>query len=200
MYVQQEYTAEDVVFGAEFENKVSPPTGTWVAIKFANLIDPALLTDVYAAKPWLYSPTLCAMNVVNVVPAPKGSAFSSPIPSVRTPVDKTGSLEGFTSGPDTAFSSRKQLEKSGSVSETTFGKGGDLPGVPSLGTWVPGEIKEDTSLLCSSGPTPFATDSIAGRRKAFQSQKLRRSTTLNPENVYNFEVYLILCFCFSITA
>lgn len=32
---KKEYTAGDILFGAEFEKKVSPPTGCWVAIKFA---------------------------------------------------------------------------------------------------------------------------------------------------------------------
>ena len=49
-----------------YYNIVSPPTGAWVAIKFANLIDPALATDIYAEKPWLYSPLLCSMNTVSV--------------------------------------------------------------------------------------------------------------------------------------
>lgn len=35
---KKEFTADDIVFGAEFEHKVSPPTGAWLAIKFANLI------------------------------------------------------------------------------------------------------------------------------------------------------------------
>ncbi len=157
-----------------------------MAIKFANLIDPALLTDVYAAKPWLFSPTLCAMNVVNVVQGPVGGLAPSVIPSVQTPVDKTGSQDGFTAGPDTSFPGRKEAEKTGSKSVTTFGEG-VLPGTPALGEWIPGEIKEDTALFATA-PAPFATDSIAGRRKAFQSQKLRRSTVLSPENVYNFEV------------
>ncbi|KAI8928416.1 hypothetical protein BC831DRAFT_397511 [Entophlyctis helioformis] len=59
---KHEYTAEDVVFGAEFDRKVSPPTGAWVALKFANLIDPALQADMYGEKPWLFSPILCSMN------------------------------------------------------------------------------------------------------------------------------------------
>ncbi|KAJ3201997.1 hypothetical protein HK099_002026 [Clydaea vesicula] len=63
---KQEFTAEDIVFGTEFEHKVSPPTGAWVAIKFATLIDPALQTDIYCDKPWLYSPLLCAMNIVKI--------------------------------------------------------------------------------------------------------------------------------------
>ncbi|KAJ3181940.1 hypothetical protein HDU85_003457 [Gaertneriomyces sp. JEL0708] len=74
---KKEYTADDVVFGAEFEKKVAPPTGAWVAIKFANLIDPALKTDVYAEKPWLWSPVLCAMNIVNVAKAKKPFTASS---------------------------------------------------------------------------------------------------------------------------
>ena len=73
-----------MVFGAEFERKLSPPTGAWVAIKFANLIDPALTTDLYSDTPWLYSPILCSMNVVNVQPATE--SVSSIVPAKQSRV------------------------------------------------------------------------------------------------------------------
>lgn len=57
------------MFGAIFERKVNPPMGTWVAFKMVNVIDPAVRYDLYAEKPWILSPALCAMNTVNVRPA-----------------------------------------------------------------------------------------------------------------------------------
>lgn len=65
----QEYDGDDVLFGAVFESKVSPPTGSWIAMKVAAMIDPAMQSDLYGESPWFLSPMLCSMNACNVRPA-----------------------------------------------------------------------------------------------------------------------------------
>jgi len=88
---KKEVNVNDLVFGAEFDRKVNPPTGSWVAMKFANLIDPALSADIYAEKPWLFSPLLCSMNIVNVKPAPLATISSVPAVSSSTPSPSSAS-------------------------------------------------------------------------------------------------------------
>ena len=172
------------MFGGEFERKVSPPTGAWVAVKFANLIDPALLTDLYSDNPWLYSPILCAMNVVNVQPA-LGS-LNSVIPSKqRTSVSSSANTTVL--GPDLSIPNIQTINSKNEISFATFNK--EAPNV--LGTWVPGEMQENTTLLYSESSSPFPSDSIHGRRKHFQSAKARKELILTPDNVYNLEVNII---------
>lgn len=177
-----------MVFGAEFERKVSPPTGAWLAIKFANLIDPALLTDLYSDAPWLYSPILCSMNIVNVQPASESINSIVPAKHNRISVSSTSGDSSSISfaGPDLSDPIRLKPDLKDLVSFPTFNKA--APSV--LGQWVPGEMPENTTLLFSSSSPPFPSDSIHGRRKHFQSAKARKSVILSPDNVYNMEVSL----------
>lgn len=55
-------------FGAEFENRINPPMGSSIGLKIARLIDPALEADLFCEKPWLRSPLLCGMNVLQALP------------------------------------------------------------------------------------------------------------------------------------
>ncbi|KAI8826998.1 NADH(P)-binding-domain-containing protein [Fimicolochytrium jonesii] len=184
---KHEYTANDVVFGSAFEHKVTPPTGAWVAIKFANLIDPALKSDIYADKPWLWSPALCSYNIVNVTKAsapvkgahpavtetPAGSPTSSPVqlsvPDVTKPADAS-----------------KEISKPRKTILETNTETDDL-----LGKWVwvgPEELQENNTLLFD-GKTPVPADGIAERRKYFQKESVRKATILKPENLYNVEMF-----------
>jgi hypothetical protein len=54
-------------------------------MKFAALIDPALQNDLYAERPWLFSPILCAMNTVNV--SLTNNPMSNPAEPVAVPHD-----------------------------------------------------------------------------------------------------------------
>ncbi|KAI9099510.1 hypothetical protein DFS34DRAFT_693906 [Phlyctochytrium arcticum] len=182
---KHEYTADDVVFGSEFERKVSLPSGSWIAMKFANVIDPALKNDVYADKPWLWSPALCSMNIVNVVKA------TSPIVNAHPAAEpkSTSPDAAPTKGPDTQQPKRPNSELSKRRSSV---KG---PVVPDkvLTPWLWGsgeELEEDTTLLVDgSNPSPFPADGINERRKYFQSEKARKALVFKPDNVYNFEIF-----------
>ncbi|RKO88451.1 hypothetical protein BDK51DRAFT_32657 [Blyttiomyces helicus] len=192
---KHEYSAEDVVFGAEFEHKVSPPTGAWVAIKFANLIDPALKTDLYAEKPWLFSPMLCSMNIVNVEKAnapvvnahpsdPKADAATE-----QASVSSKESVRAIAIGPDMSYPRDAALEVSSPAHLVT-----SKPSPEELltkWTWVgEKELEEDTALLLPSNEAaPFPPDGIAERRKHFQKPKARQNMIFKPENVYNFEIF-----------
>ncbi|TPX61396.1 hypothetical protein SpCBS45565_g07291 [Spizellomyces sp. 'palustris'] len=180
---KHEYTADDVVFGSEFEKKVILPTGSWVALKFANLIDPALKNDVYADKPWLWSPALCSMNIVNVVKAENPVTNAHPAESnPRTTVN------GRTvTGPDTSKSKNVKLE----VSKLT--KSADEKPDSQLTKWAwfgPEELQESTQLLLSSQEdSPFPSDGISERRKYFQNENARKEMVFKPDYIYNLEIF-----------
>jgi hypothetical protein len=146
------------------------------------VIDPALLTDLYSDTPWLYSPILCAMNIVNVQPASESINSIVPTKSCRLSTSSSESIS--LAGPDLSDPNRQKTDLKNQVSFATFNK--DAPA--GLGKWVHGEMPEDTTLLFSSSSPPFPTDSIHGRRKYFQSAKARKSLILSPDNIYNMEV------------
>lgn len=152
---------------------VNPPTGAWLAIKFANLIDPALQTDLYGEKPWLFSPMLCAMNIVNVKPN------STPLPSGKPEISHPSSQQ-----PD----AEKLLCKWEWVGEKDLAEDNSLllPPIPSP-TLSDGFIEDDDNHSNTSSEL-FASDDIANRRKYFQKKEHRMKPVFKPDHVYNFEV------------
>ncbi|KAJ3115840.1 hypothetical protein HDU96_011028 [Phlyctochytrium bullatum] len=183
---KHEHTTDDVIFGAEFENKVSPPTGAWLAVKFANYIDPALITDMYSDRPWLYSPMLCSMNTVNVVKAPSPVVGAAPLPIKPTdPPLRAG-------GKEISVPSAKAAA-AGVDPEKVLGKwewGGEV------------ELKEENTMLIpdpskvkiedadgTHDGRPFPPDGIAERRKWFNKKDNRLATTFSPDYVYNLEIF-----------
>ncbi|KAJ3312871.1 hypothetical protein HDU76_002786 [Blyttiomyces sp. JEL0837] len=184
---KHEHTAEDVVFGAEFEHKVNPPTGAWLAIKFANLIDPALITDMYADRPWLYSPMLCSMNIVNVVKAtnPIHDAALEPLAAANPP------LYAYENAREISMPMAEAVEKG------VDGAGKALSKKPDevLGKWEWGgevELKEENQLLLPDKVgenTEFASDAIADRRRFFNKKQNREEMIFSPDYVYNLEIF-----------
>ncbi|KAJ3278103.1 hypothetical protein HK104_002649 [Borealophlyctis nickersoniae] len=191
---KHEYTAEDVLFGAEFQKKVSPPMGSSLALKFANLIDPALKSEIYSDTPWLYSPMLCSMNIVNVEKAKGPVVNAHPSESVDPSPTKSsssgGSSPGVTvMGPDPKIPKDPKLEVSQPSKSVTT-----KPSPAELLTewrWVGNdELQEDTNLMLDEiGEDVFPPDGIAERRKYFQKQKARQSFVFKPDYVYNFEIF-----------
>lgn len=164
------------MFGAEFETKVNPPSGTWIAVKFANLIDPALLTDVYSETPWLFSPMLCSMNIVNVQ---------------KDNISPASALVEYLENQSTSpISSKFPLNEVSRASHQVKSK-------PSpteiLGEWLWGgesELEENNAGLFEKTEPSFYSDNIAERRKLFQKQKVRQIETFKPDRVYHLEVCL----------
>ncbi|EGF81903.1 hypothetical protein BATDEDRAFT_34647 [Batrachochytrium dendrobatidis JAM81] len=196
---KHEYMADDIMFGAEFERKVVPPTGSWVALKFANLIDPALQADVYAEKPWLFSPILCSMNIVNVTKSSQAISGAAPLDpayvkkigetSVSSKLSSASANPNLLAGPDTSFKRSPESEISMSTA-TVVSK-------PSptelLGEWLwsgSNELVENNTLLSiDDKEATFPSDSISKRRKYYQKAKVRKNTIFRPENIYNFEIF-----------
>ncbi|KAI8898161.1 hypothetical protein BC833DRAFT_590740 [Globomyces pollinis-pini] len=198
---KHEYTADDILFGATFERKCTPPTGMWIALKFATMIDAGLQTDVYCDKPWLLSPIFCSMNVVDVqkatIPVHNAAPNAQPVSPGSKSVNSLNSskskkkeedMGASTIGPDKNHKRDHKKETSCPASEVqTSPKPAEI-----LGEWVwkgETELKENNELLIENAEVPYANDAADERRKHFQKQKVRKATVLSPNNVYNFEIY-----------
>ena len=138
-------------------------------MKFATLIDPALQNDLYCEKPWVFSPMLCSMNLVDIKPCNKPLKGAAP-------ADKSG-------GPDVAY----KPPSSAFISSTYEKNKND-----ELGEWIWFDdtmLQENNTLLNPDPSKPnFDKDSVADRRKYYQKQKHRLNTKFLPDKIYNFEV------------
>ncbi|KAI9339682.1 hypothetical protein BDR26DRAFT_820846 [Obelidium mucronatum] len=183
---KHEHSTDDVVFGAEFEQKVNPPTGAWLAMKFANMIDPALLADLYAEKPWLYSPMLCSMNIANVV---KASTPGSSLSGVAT------HSQMKATEPNPLYKPAGTEEWSLSLKKAKAA-GSGVKNVPSdvIGEWKWGgekELEEKNELLIPEflDEPKFPSGGVAERRKYFGVKSHREDATFSPDYVYNLEIF-----------
>jgi hypothetical protein len=167
------------MFGVDFDDKINVPSGTWMAMKFASLIDPALQYDINIDKPWFLSPLLCSMNIANVMHLP-------------TKLNNCAPLIGKNIDPN--FKPTGSMYYSGNVPSTTNPLRKEV-----LGDWKWGDgvvLEESNTMLFSSekspssffGPTPIPANGISERRKHFQKSKNREASKFIPENLYNFEV------------
>ncbi|OZJ05712.1 hypothetical protein BZG36_01421 [Bifiguratus adelaidae] len=59
---KQKMTADDIVFGNSFDQKLRLPYGSSVAVKFAQWFDPGLKMDLFSDRPWAFSPLFETMN------------------------------------------------------------------------------------------------------------------------------------------
>lgn len=81
--VKKPINADDLRFGNSFERPIRDnlPYGTAIALKAFRLIDPSLEQDLYADKPWAFSPLVATMPVLNVVDSAEAPAWSAEQPS-----------------------------------------------------------------------------------------------------------------------
>ncbi|KAI8913668.1 hypothetical protein EDD86DRAFT_201189 [Gorgonomyces haynaldii] len=173
---KHEHVVDDILFGGDFDKKVSPPTGFWVAMKFATLIDPAIQSDLYCDKPWCFSPMLSAMNIVNCVKAsvPLHGAAKMGEKNGKRQIEYQKNPKDFVSASANKITTEPQPEKE-------------------LGAWVWKDtvnLTESNALLNPDPAKPsFPQDGISERRKFFQKQKNRQNVKFSPDNVYHFEIF-----------
>lgn len=84
------WTAEDIVFGNEFERPLRLPPFSSIALAVAKRIDPGLNSDLFSDKPWAFSPFFVTMNVMDVVRGRKRETISSRNDPPRTNNDGWG--------------------------------------------------------------------------------------------------------------
>ncbi|EPQ31618.1 uncharacterized protein PFL1_00951 [Pseudozyma flocculosa PF-1] len=79
-------SSDDLVFGNEFDRPIKDhlPYGTGLALQFAKVIDPNLQHDLYAEKPWAFSPYIATMGRVA---------------TARLAADKAEGKDGFDGWP-----------------------------------------------------------------------------------------------------
>lgn len=71
-------TADDLIYGNQFERPLRLPTGSSIAVKFAKWFDPGLKSDLYAPKPHAFSPLIITMNKLKVQSLPRNEPVQWP--------------------------------------------------------------------------------------------------------------------------
>jgi hypothetical protein len=84
---KRQWTADDIMWGNEFDTKLHLPTMAGAALKFIqHTIDPSLEADLHADKPWARSPLIATMNTVAIHNSPVESISpNSPAPLPEWP-------------------------------------------------------------------------------------------------------------------
>lgn len=74
--IKADVNADQVLFGNDFDEPIkdSLPPGTSLGLKALKWIDPSLETDLYADRPWAFSPLLATMNLISTTGAAEGLA------------------------------------------------------------------------------------------------------------------------------
>ncbi|KAI9033301.1 hypothetical protein DFJ74DRAFT_601346 [Hyaloraphidium curvatum] len=174
--------ADDLMFGGVFERKVSPPMGTWLAFKAANVIDPALRYDLYAAQPWILSPALCRSETLRAAVSDTDSLLTRPFPYALLRI----AYAIHTVNVVPAQHTWKEINDRRS-------RGEKLTADDLLGKWEWGgekELTEDSSrLFPESIPVPFDTTSVAERRDFLGDEETRQAITLQPDLIYSFDIF-----------
>ncbi len=156
---KQTWSTDDVFFGAFFTHKVVTPSGTWIAMKVAKLIDPDIQHDLYSDNPWCCSSVLSAMNNVVVTQAPPAK-----FPNTE-----------WKLGPNAKHTSRSE---STNLLPPWPLSANDADNIPDL---------EDTTLL-EKDHSYDVHDSNA-RRHYFRKHENRKRMNFEPEKVYNMSIY-----------
>jgi len=173
---RKEWSFDHINFGGAFDHKVTLPIGASLAIKLAQMIDPALENNIAEDEPSMTSPILCQMNMVNVTKA-------------KTPLNELPEIPW-----DKLKNSNRTSFNKGCLATTEPEAFGIKPDVY-LNDWVWGgetELKEDTTLLLSEdvgNARPFEIDDLAARRKYFQKQENRQHNKFTPDKIYNLEIF-----------
>jgi len=173
---RKEWSFDHINFGGAFDHKVTLPIGAGLAIKLAQMIDPALENNIAEDEPSMTSPILCQMNMVNVTKA-------------KTPLNELPEIPW-----DKLKNSNRTSFNKGCLATTEPEAFGIKPDVY-LNDWVWGgetELKEDTTLLLSEdvgNARPFEIDDLAARRKYFQKQENRQHNKFTPDKIYNLEIF-----------
>ncbi|PRP87177.1 hypothetical protein PROFUN_01439 [Planoprotostelium fungivorum] len=79
---KRDWTANDIMWGNEFDNKLKIPKLAGPALKFIQAtIDPSLEADLHSEKPWARSPLIATMNTCYAQNSTDGSeiTFDKPI-------------------------------------------------------------------------------------------------------------------------
>jgi hypothetical protein len=178
---------EDVLFGSEFEKKITAPTGSWIAVKFATLIDPAIQVDLFCEQPWFYSPLVCSMNTMRVMKAESPLIGAAPLKVAVSDQKKKKKEDPEISlnGPDSSYEPKAAELVSNALSVNK-----DEERKRQLCPWIwtgENELTEDNSLL--GNEQSFNSESAVERRKHYQKQKHRIANHFTPDKIYNFEVF-----------
>ena len=161
-------------------------------MKVATMIDPALTTDVFADRPWIFSPLVCSMNTINVKKTEKPILGALKSKKIVVKVDKQQQISSdekwqvTINGPDSDCKDPIRMVSAPLKSLNQE----DCHSMLDPWTWVGGqvELEEENSLLQGKN-LEYSCTSWNERRRHFQSSSARKHAILSPSNIYNMEVW-----------
>ncbi|RUP45234.1 hypothetical protein BC936DRAFT_148445 [Jimgerdemannia flammicorona] len=157
-------SGNDLFFGNDFDQPVKVPKGANVGFRIAQMIDPAVFYDIRSEKPWIMSPVLCSMNVID--------AWSPP--------SNTTAAQDESSAP--------------TISSTSIATTTDPSTFSSfLGPWQP-RVDDNLYNILKTREEDIPADnfnhqSARWRRNHFLSAEVRNSFVFSSDRVYAFEFY-----------
>ncbi|UZJ53757.1 hypothetical protein CBS101457_003077 [Exobasidium rhododendri] len=96
---KEEVDVDEVEFGNLFDHSIKDklPYGTGVALAAVKYIDPNLHHDLYADKPWAFSPLICTMTRINVERLQKDAGSKEDWPAFPQGKDESDYVQEDTS-------------------------------------------------------------------------------------------------------
>ncbi|TPX37146.1 hypothetical protein SmJEL517_g01037 [Synchytrium microbalum] len=184
---KEAWNGDDVIFCSELDHPLHiMPTGASLCVKLAKWMDPAIEADIYAAKPYMNSPLLCAMNSMSIYKIHDGVAtISANITTAKSPTKPSR----FT------LSSRTNSVQS--IAETHINSPTSSEIILSsekfdAGNFVFGQcaIPEDCSALFSKlDVTPPSLPTYEKRKRHFLHANKRSEVTFTPDEIYAMDFY-----------
>jgi hypothetical protein len=155
---------DDVEFGNLFDTPIKSilPYGTSAALKALSYIDPNLHHDLYADKPWAFSPLICTMTRVNVQQVAEAEG------SKGWPAFPHGKDESDYIQEDTSVLLCKE-------------------GTGKVDTTLEEEGYADLSTLSSLRSSNDATQAPKNRVKFWGNERVRQAVQFNPRHVLTMD-------------
>lgn len=180
---------DDIVFGNQFEKPIRDhlPYGTSLALQFVKVVDPNMQHDLYADKPWAFSPYIATMNHFNIQRLPGGALQSSgsakddfkaegypefPSPAVEAGQSSSASQSGYVIDSTAALVSKADKDSEGkSQLEDQYSK-----------------LMDRTTFLGLDWPADQGSandhEAQAARKKLFSSKANRQAISFTPQDVF----------------
>ncbi|KAI8336197.1 hypothetical protein BC941DRAFT_428579 [Chlamydoabsidia padenii] len=87
-----ETTADDIIFGNQFESPLKLPMGFSMLTKFAQWWDPGLDLHLQDKRPYAYSPLVVTLNTLSVTPYDVMRATCEPSTEINEPIEENTTM------------------------------------------------------------------------------------------------------------
>jgi hypothetical protein len=187
---KQTWTGDDVMFGTWFDGPLKLPYGYSAGIAFARAIDPSMTYSLAGDKPYMFSPLICAMNVVHLEPAHGPGAVQSEAEGDQHQTHRANGWRGVKPGsttesaklalPEWKYYGGRRLEENVLQSWEHWP---DPPTASFYSTHTAAPDPRDAALHTDE------SRSARERRRWFLDEQRRRAFKFHPDAVYSWDFF-----------